>query len=64
MWHTNTAVESRTHIVGECEIYRQEHDVLEMRKLDGCDMEEFRRLEISEKTITILGDRWWPQTVK
>ena len=27
-------------------------------------MEEFRRLESSEKTIAILGDRWWPQTGK
>ena len=26
------AVESRTHIVGECEIYKKERDVLEMRK--------------------------------
>ena len=25
-------------------------------------MEEFGRLESSEKTIAILGDRWWPQT--
>ena len=22
------------------------------------------RLESSEKTIAILGDRWWPQTAK
>ena len=29
-----------------------------------CDMEEFGRLESSEKTIAILGDRWWPQTAK
>ena len=35
-----------------------------MRKLDGCDMKEFGRLESSEKTIAILGDRWWPQTAK
>ena len=35
-----------------------------MRKLDVCDMEEFGRLESSEKTIAILGDRWWPQTAK
>ena len=35
-----------------------------MRKLDVCGMEEFCRLESSEKTIAILGDRWWPQTVK
>ena len=36
----------------------------EMRKLDACDMEEFGRLESSEETIAILGDRWWPQTAK
>ena len=36
----------------------------EMRKFDECDMEEFGRLESSEKTIAILGDRWWPQTAK
>ena len=27
-------------------------------------MERFGRLESSEKTIAILGDRWWPQTAK
>ena len=61
-----TAIESRTHLVGECEIYKKERDALEekMRKLDVCDMEEFGRLESSEKTIDILGDRWWPQTAK
>ena len=62
MFPCGTAIESRTHIVGECEIY--EEDVLgETRKLDECDMEEFGRSEISEKTIAILGDRW-PQTAK
>ena len=35
-----------------------------MKKLDECDMEEFGRLESSEKAIAILGDRWWPQTAK
>ena len=37
-----------------------------MRKLDECDMEEFGRLliESSEKTMAILGYRWWPQTAK
>ena len=61
-----TTIESRTHVVGECEIYNEEQDVLEeeMWKLDVCDMEEFGRLESSKKTIAILGDRWWPQTVK
>ena len=33
-----------------------------MRKLDACGMEEFGRLESGEKTIAILGDKWWPQT--
>ena len=66
---TNTrpcgTTESRTQIVGECEIYKEERDALEeMRKLDAHDMEEFCRLESSEKTITILGDGWWPQTAK
>ena len=36
----------------------------EMRKLDGCGMEEFGRLESTDKIIAILGDRWWPHTAK
>ena len=60
-----TTIESRTHIVGEYEIYKEERGALEeMRKLDVCGMEEFGRLDYSEKTIAILGDRWWPQTAK
>ena len=59
-----TKIESRTHAVGECEIYKEEPDALEMRKLDVCDIEDFGRLEGSEKTIAILGDGWWPQTAK
>ena len=49
---------SRTHIVGECEIHKEERDApeKEIRKLDACDMEEFGRLENSKKTIAILGD--------
>ena len=27
-------------------------------------MEEFDTLDVSEKTIANLGDRWWPQTAK
>ena len=27
-------------------------------------MEKFGTLDNSEKTITILGHRWWPQTAK
>ena len=36
---------SRTHIVGECEIHKDERDAPEeeIRKLDVCDMEEFGR---------------------
>ena len=44
------AVESRTHIVGECEIYKEERDVLEeMRKIDECGMEKFGTPDTSEK---------------
>ena len=52
--------------VGKCCIYNEERDVLEdeMRKLDVCGMKEFSRLQSSEKTIAILGARWWPQTAK
>ena len=59
-------IESRTHVVGECEIYKEERDALEeeMRKFDACDMEEFGRLKTSENTIAILRDRRWPQTAK
>ena len=62
-----TTIESRTrtHIVGEeCEIYKEERDALETGELDECDMEEFGRLESSEKTIAIVGDKWWPQTAE
>ena len=60
-----TTIGSRTHIVEKCEVYKGERNALEeIRKLDVCDMEEFGRLESSEKNIAILGDRWWPQTAK
>ena len=36
----------------------------EVRKLDVRGMEELRRLEGREKTISILGDGLWPQTLK
>ena len=38
--------ESRSHTVGECEIHKEERDVLEemMRGVDECDMEEFGTL--------------------
>ena len=54
--------ESRPHIVGECELYRKEREDLEeeMRQR-GCDMDKFGKLDNSEKTIAIIGDRWWAQ---
>ena len=50
------AIESRPHIVGGCEIYREERDVLEekRREIDECGMEEFDTLDNSENTIAIL----------
>ena len=53
-------------VVGECDIYKEERDVLEgdMRKIDECDMENFVTLDSSEKTIAILGDKSWPRTAK
>ena len=36
--------------------------LVEMRKIDACGMEKFGTLDSSEKTIAILGDRWWPKT--
>ena len=59
------AIECRT-IVRECELDKEERDALEeeMRKSVVCDMEEFGRIESSEKTIASLGGRWWPQTAK
>ena len=33
-----------------------------MTKTDEYDREKFGTLDSSEKTIAILGDRWWPQT--
>ena len=60
------AMEGRSHIAGECEIYKEERDVLEeeRREINECDMEEFDTLNSSEKTIAILGDRWWPPAAK
>ena len=60
-----TTIESRTHIIGECEIHKEERDAFEeMGKVDECGMEEFGRLASSEKTIATRGHRWWPQTAK
>ena len=63
VWHSNREC---THIVGERETYKEERNALdeEMKKLNKSDIEEFGRPESSEKTIAILGIRWWPQTAK
>ena len=60
------AVERRTHILGECEMCKEERDVLEeeVRAMGKCDMEELCTLDSREKTSTVLGDRWWPQAAK
>ena len=41
------------------QLSKEERDALEegMRILDVCDMEELGRVESSEKTIAVLGDR-------
>ena len=59
-------VQSRNDIVGECETFKEERDVLEekLREVDEYDMEEFNKLDSSERTIAILGERWWPQAAK
>ena len=60
MCSCSEAKESRTHMVGECEMHKEERHVLEeeMREVDACDMEEFGTLDSRDKTIAILGDRW------
>ena len=57
-------IESKTHIVGEGEIYKEERDALEeeMREIYEHDTEEFGTLDNSEKMIAtlLIADRWWP----
>ena len=42
----------------ECEIIKEERDVLEMRKMDDVAWRSFDALDSSEKTIDIPVDRW------
>ena len=61
------AIESTTRTVEECErcnTRRNRMSQRRLRKIDACDMDKFGTLDSSEKTIAILGDRWWPQTAK
>ena len=43
--------ESRPRLAGECEVYKEERDVLEMRKVAECDMGKFGTLDTGEKTM-------------
>ena len=46
-------------------MYKEERDASEdIRRIDECDMDKFSTLDNNEKTIAILGDRWWPQKAK
>ena len=80
-WHTSNRVEeeegaqeypcgnadeSRTRIVGELDLRKEERNVFEdgISNIDGCDMKKFCTMSFIEKTIAVLGDKWWPQTAK
>lgn len=60
------AIESRTHTVTECELHKEERDVLEgdMREVGEGGMSSFDILDNREKTIAILGDSWRTQMAK
>ena len=58
MYLCGKAVDSRTRTVEECEIIKEERDVLEMRKMDDVAWRSFDALDSSEKTIDIPVDRW------
>ena len=60
------AIASRSHTVAECERYKEERDVLEggMRDVNEGGMKSFDALGSREKTVAILGARWWPQTAE
>ena len=51
-------MESRTHIVAECELDKEERDVLEgeMRDMNADDMKSFDALDSREKTIAIQSN--------
>ncbi|CAM9590179.1 unnamed protein product [Sphacelaria rigidula] len=57
------SIESKTHIVRKCELYKEERDVLEeeIGKLHKCDTIKFGTSCSSGKTIAVLGGKWWSQ---
>ena len=63
MYPCGKAIANRTHVVGEGAMYMEERNMLEevVRKVEECTVEKFVTLGSSEKTIAILGGRWWPQ---
>ena len=48
------AGECRTHIVGECELYEEERNVLEedMSNINECDTDKFGAIESNEKLLS------------
>ena len=51
------AIQSKTHLVGECEVCQEERNVSEdMTEIDECDMQGFGTLDSSDNTVAILGD--------
>ena len=38
--------------------------MLEIREIEECDMEKLGTLDSGDKTVAILGNRWWPQAAK
>ena len=60
------ARESRKYIVAECELYKEERDILEgeMQEVKKGGMKSYDTLDTREKTVAILENRWWPQTAK
>ena len=56
---------SKTHEVGECDIYTRRNGIYMLdEEMTEIDMGEFDTLDSSEKTIAILGGRWWPPVAK
>ena len=54
MYPCGKAIESKAHIVGECEVRKEERDMLEeeTRKTGDCNLDSF--VESSEKASAIL----------
>ena len=48
MFPCGIAIESRSHMVGGCEMYKEERNVSEeTRTIDECEMEDFGALDIT-----------------